>query len=432
MVKVAFFLDNNSIYDIDTSSLELGNPGIGGTEYLILLVSFLLSCRDNGIEVRLYMRKKQHGLPDNLSFFVVDSIEDAISHAEKENYNAFVLKHDAAYIKKDSLKVKEKMDLIVWCHVFVCYWELDYYAKNTCVKRVVHVGREALDLYRDHPVFEKSTYIYNVVNIKACRENAQCVPFVERKHIVTYIGSLVPYKGFHLLALAWPEILKKVPDAQLYVIGNAKLYNSYSELGPLGLASPEYERIFLSSISENGELRKSVHLMGRMGKEKTEILQRTKVGVPNPSGITETFCLSAVELQAMGARIATIKAPGYLDTVVNGILYNDPKDLANSVIDVLLSKESDYAKAVKYFEREFSPEVILKKWERLLRDDIVEPILPLRNSSYRGKWIKEWLRILKKHVVLLRCMPPLERVLLFFERRIINKMTYMDSNINLG
>ena len=428
MKKVAFFIDNTSIYDVDASTILQANPGIGGTEYLIMLVSMLLSCRDNGLCIRLYMTREQHNMPKELSCFIVSDIAEAISHAEEEDFDCLVVKHDAEYVQRDCLTTNGNLEIIVWCHVFICYWELNYYANNPHVKYVVHVGREALDLYRDHPVFEKSTYIYNLVNLEGCMKKVGENPFIKRGHVVTYIGSIVPYKGFHLLALAWPQILREVPDAQLYVIGSGQLYNSASELGPLGLASPEYEQVFSSAISQEGKLLDSIHLMGRLGTGKEEILLRTKVGVPNPSGITETFCLSAVELQAYGARIVTIKAPGYVDTVKNGILYKSPKQLADCVVDALMAEEDEYAKAMEYFQNEFSPEIVMKKWENLLLHGSTDSHLPLRNVSYRCKWLKEYCRILKKKVPLFRYLPPVERVLLFLERKIMLKTTYMDSN----
>lgn len=427
-MKVAFFIDNTSIFDVDASSLLQGNPGIGGTEYLIMLVSMLLSCRDNGLLIRLYMPKQQKNMPKDLACCIVSDISEAISHAEEDGFDYFIVKHDADYVLRNCLVTNGNLRIIVWCHVFVCYWELNYYANNPYVKYIVHVGREALDLYRDHPVFEKSTYIYNVVNLAGCQERVLKNPFSEREHVVTYIGSIVPYKGFHLLALAWPYIKKKVPDAQLYVIGSGQLYDSTCGLGPLGLASPEYEQVFSSAISKNGKILDGIHLMGRLGDEKEEIMLKTKVGVPNPSGITETFCLSAVELQAFGAKIVTIKAPGYIDTIKNGILYNNYKQLADCVVDALLSRDSKYEEAMKYFQEEFSSQIVLERWENLLLYGLTVSKFPMRNVYYRFKWLKDWARVLRQKVVLFRFLPPVERILLLIERRIMHKTTYIDSN----
>ena len=71
-------------------------------------------------------------------------------------------------------------------------------------KANVFVGRQQYDRYIDHAVINKSTYIYNMYpeTDELHREKIQ-------NHAVTYIGSLVPTKGFHVLAAVWKTILKK-------------------------------------------------------------------------------------------------------------------------------------------------------------------------------------------------------------------------------
>ena len=63
--------------------------------------------------------------------------------------------------------------------------------------------------------------------------------------IVTYVGSLTKGKGFHVLAKEWKNILKAVPDAELYVLGSGKLYDNKAELGEYGLAEKTYENNLL-------------------------------------------------------------------------------------------------------------------------------------------------------------------------------------------
>lgn len=63
MLKVAFFLNNEDFNsDRDFSDILGGNPGIGGSEYMILLISYLLTIRNNGIQVRLYTSKKEFSI----------------------------------------------------------------------------------------------------------------------------------------------------------------------------------------------------------------------------------------------------------------------------------------------------------------------------------------------------------------------------------
>ena len=90
--------------------------------------------------------------------------------------------------------------------------------------------------------------------------------------IVTYVGSLVPAKGFHRLAQIWPEVISKVPNAELYVIGNGKVYDRNAKLGKYGISQSDYENQFMKYLTDDeGEILKSVHFCGIVGKEKRDI-----------------------------------------------------------------------------------------------------------------------------------------------------------------
>jgi hypothetical protein len=63
-----------------------------------------------------------------------------------------------------------------------------------------------------------------------------------------------------------------------------------------GIAEASFEEIFMPDLlDENGSLLPSVNFHGISGAEKREILASAAVGVVNPSGQTETFCISGVE-----------------------------------------------------------------------------------------------------------------------------------------
>lgn len=123
---------------------------------------------------------------------------------------------------------------------------MDVYAEENVIKSVICVGREMLDLYRDEKCFSKMDYIFNgCVLPDIAKFQKQLTNIKSRQNIVTYIGSIVPSKSFHWLAKAWPNVLKRVPDAQLYVIGSGNLYNKDAKLGKYGVASKEYEQLFM-------------------------------------------------------------------------------------------------------------------------------------------------------------------------------------------
>ena len=221
--------------------------------------------------------------------------------------------------------------------------------------------------------------------------------------------------------------MKEVPDAELYVIGSGRLYDKNSKLGKFGLAEDSYEQQFMQYLCVDEQILPSVHFMGDMGIEKNDILLKTKVGVPNPSGITETFCISAVEMQAMGAMVTTINFPGFIDTVNNGCLYKHRNDLSKSVIDLLKNGNSCYDRAIKYIERNFSFESVVSKWEILLKSGNIERECKLYNKFYRLKWLKEIKRKAELKFTVLYKLPTIERISLFIERFLHGRITYIDS-----
>lgn len=427
-MKVAFYLENRALGDVDCSNIILGNPGIGGTQYMILLVATLLNQRDNGIDIILYTETDGR-FPQGLNYLVTGNFYDTVTVANKEDITYLVFRHNASLIKDGILKkIKTRVKLIVWDHVFVCYWELDYYAKDTNIFKIVNVGREMNDLYRDHPAFNKSCYIYNCIQTANLEKSLSRYPFHKRDKIVTYIGSIVPYKGFHILAEAWPKVLEKEPTAQLYVIGSGKLYNKEERMGKYGIAEESYERVIMRYLSKDGVIMNNVHFMGILGKEKNDILLKTKVGVPNPSGITETFCISAVEMQLLGALVTTIKAPGYMDTVKNGHLFKRVDNLASSIINLLNTNETQYLQAKQYFDRNFSIDAVIPQWENLFMSGAVNGTHGISNPFYRLKWLKELLRQVSQiFPFVYKINPTVERVYLFFERLINGRNTYIDS-----
>lgn len=429
MKNVAYFLDNKSFSSVDCSDILSGNPGIGGTENMFYVIATLLSKRENDIKVKLFITAPQL-LPQDLDFEIVENLSTCVITAEKGLFDFLIIKHDVHNIYNKTLEKAEGINLkiIIWAHVFICYWELDYYSKLQNIYKIVNVGREALDLYLDHPAYEKSCFIYNCINLSEV-ESTELIPFCKRQNIVTYIGQLSPFKGFHLLAEAWPQVLRKVPDAQLYIIGSGKLYDKNNVLGPFGFAESMYEQRFLKYLTDtSGNILPNVHFMGVMGKEKTAILTKTKVGVPNPSGITETFCISAVEMQINGAFITTIKAPGFIDTVKNGILYSRRNQLAKTIIKALRLKKNSYTTARKYFQDHFSYECVALEWENLIKNGKVLSENKSVNLNYRYKWLKKFLRALKMRNRFFTNLPYLERILLFIERQTKGRVTYLDSN----
>lgn len=368
-MNVAFYYTNKRTAGKDVRNVLEGNPGIGGAYYAMLLLAKLLTGKEDTIKVYLFAEYTDL-LPEGLNIIYVPSIETLSKAIADNDINVLVVNkigRDTVERKFFSAVNGVNVKVVIWGHCFIPYKELNYYSSNPQVAMLVAVGREQLLTMCDHPIFQKSTYIYNI-----CKYPQQeLIDFKKRENNVVYIGSIVPLKGLHLLTDAWPTILKAVPDANLYIIGGGNLYNSKAKLGKYGIAERFYEKRLLKNIiDKNGDIEKSVHFCGVMGNEKFEILNRAKVGVPNPGGLTETFGFTAVEMLLSGTLVTTIKCPGYLDTVHDeeSILYDSASKLADSVIALLKRKNHESTNAINYINEEFNSDVITEKWIALFKD----------------------------------------------------------------
>lgn len=412
--KIAFYLNNRN--SIDCRTIAEGNPGLGGSEYLIILVPTLLSMRYNDIDVTLYTNY-QGELPKELHSIPCDSFHDFASQCSLNKEDYCVVSYTS--VQNEIIKTFSNLKFLIWCHNFVSWKNLDFYANQQNIVRIITVGREQLDLYRDHPAFNKSDYIFNTIPTESLKERMNNIKSLNaRKNGVVYIGSLIECKGFLHIAKAWKKVLKAVPDASLYVIGRGNLYNEYAKLGPFKLAEEKFENKFIPCLSYENRLLPSVIFLGVLGNEKFDVIKDCKVGVPNPGGLTETFGLTAIEMQAMGCIVTTIKCPGYLDTVYDkSMLYGSPSQLADYIIRGLKATDGvDLSKVFGFIESNFSYDTIIPQWHQLFTDCLTigsslhSVTEELANSDYHFKQWKEAIRK-KRDLPIVRMIPSLERVL---------------------
>ena len=316
-MHIGIYINNENISGVDCSDMMKGNPGVGGTEYCLLLLA--QTYKEFFPENKLTLFATKEGkLPTVDSIVTVEGLNILCEKAAKENVDVLVV--SAVYnnmpLPKSFFEAIDKMQIktILWGHNFYLSDFCNLVSKTQYLRANVFVGRQQYDRYVDHKVIKKSTFIYNMYpEEKDGGRNAIS------NHSVTYIGALVPTKGFHFLANAWKNILEIVPDAQLNVIGSGKLYGRNYKLGKYGIAEESYEKKFMPGlVNDRGEILPSVHFWGVLGAEKKEVIKLTSVGVVNPSGRTETFGISALDFESLGVPVVTIAKGGFLDTVIDG------------------------------------------------------------------------------------------------------------------
>jgi glycosyltransferase involved in cell wall biosynthesis len=416
--KIGFYLENRTIADADIRFPEKGNPGIGGSEFGAVSVPYFLSLYHQDIETVIYANVIEN-LPNRLACIQADDSSKAARKAIQDNCQILVVRHYIKDLNPDFIRAVSAscLKVVAWAHNLPSSQDMDIITSCANISRLVCVGREELDLLRDHPVIYKTTCVYNGIYPPL---------YTPENHIpgtgttVVYLGALVKDKGFHVLARVWPKVKERVPNACLKVIGSGKVYNENSTLGLWGIADEDYEREFRPFLSdENGFPDASVTFLGKLGAEKIPIMQQADIGVVNPnlssSGGTETFCYSAVEFQACGTPVVSVAEDGLLDTVINrrtGLLARGDRSLVRCIVRLLRNRElrERYGRnAMEFVQLNFDNKIICHQWHDLFLDvvhDRPNKVFPMkRNIFYHNKLLLETMRVARLHIPMFRTIP---------------------------
>ena len=369
--KIAFYISTKSINHADLSCPENGNPGIGATQYLFIFIASQLSIRFHECMQIILITDSICKLPPYLQIIKVTDVFEAVSTAKNLDVDLLVIRTSANsslynYIDDKKQKVLTWSHNRIWGDTANMISESQYVVRNICVG-----ARQALELLDDE-IYKKTEVIFNPVIVnKDFKRNLEAP-------IVTYIGHMDKTRGFHLLAKVWKNVLKEVPNAELYVIGSAALYDRNTNLGALGIASEKYEKKFIKYISDdNGNLLTSVHFLGIMGQEKIDIYKKTTVGVINPTGY-ETLGVSGLEMEACGIPIVTVNKYGQSEIVKNGVtgyLFNNTKQFKNYLVRLLVDKEINKQmgrRAKEYVDNKYNLETILDDWKLEFENILLE------------------------------------------------------------
>lgn len=402
MIKIGIELPDYRLSNIDISAPERGNPGVGGSEFLFVLLAYELEKKYNKeFEVYIMHYSKTVKLPSNIDEILLDNDIELIDECSKRGFDILIHQVSKSNNWYNYLS-KTELSSIAWAHIYLTFEEQMAIEKCKNVKRVIFVGKEQYDSYMDEDIICKASWIFNMLD----SNNDNLKRKQDYENNVTYIGSLVPAKGFHVLAKIWPQVVEMVPNAKLHVIGSGKVYNRGAKLGRYGIAQDSYEELFMPYITnKDGNILDSVIFHGIMGEEKKDILLNTAVGIANPTALTETFCVSAIEMELIGVPVVSKKKWGLLDTVVSGktgYLFLSEKDFASKII--LLLKERKRNKILgdnaRYFvKKNFDVDVIMPKWYEIIKGVVKnEKIIydtPKCNFFNDYKWIKIIIRIFR-------------------------------------
>jgi glycosyltransferase involved in cell wall biosynthesis len=381
-MRVGFYFDASHIAPWDWKRVLQGEMPLSGTDRAILRIAHEVADSTSIDVVLLTTVAGQSTSATPVAQEVVDDFSEGVAASSARSLDVLVFNGIERPEIIEGLKLAEKQGqtCIAWCQNGPWQRMANLYTEMTVVKRVLCVSAPQADAYRDRPVFDKIEVLHNAVDTEWYAPSSS---LSSDENTVCYLGALTPSKGFHHLARAWPTVQAAVPEARLVVIGSARLYDRSLKLGPLDVATPEYEREciipHLGSSREEAEEARNVFFRGLLSpRQIRDALQNASVGIVNPNvqGSVETFCVSAVEMQATETPVIGGARKGLRETVRNGetgVLLNSPDELPSAIYHRLINPESTRRmgrRGRELVERRFDLSRIVERWEQLFTETV--------------------------------------------------------------
>ena len=341
-MRVTFYCANKHLPEIDFSEPIKGNPGCGAAEYLHVSIPFMLGRNLGNLVEPIILADNTSKLPEVIKNFKVNNgIKEAAFIAKKLKSDIFVFRsriHEEESIL--SLIDDLKLNSIGRAALTPSYVHQLKMSRSKYFKALICVGENQFYQLIDSPIKKKIHHINNGISDYLI-DNYSCLDTFDSRKDIVFMGSLVPQKNFHYLAKVWQLISCEIPTAKLHVIGSSNTYGIKSNLGKKGLAEKKYEDKFISLLDSDPISRKKVFFHGNLGLSKYDFLAKSRVGIVNPLGTTETCCVSAVEMQALGLPVCTGNYESLKTTVLDrtsGLLSNSEKEFVKNIIKLYRNK----------------------------------------------------------------------------------------------
>jgi len=123
------------------------------------------------------------------------------------------------------------------------------------------------------------------------------------------------------------------------------------------------------------------------------------VGVVNPSGVDETFCLSAAEFNACGIPVVTARRHALISTVpegIAGLLAGNDQELARYCVELLTDPQRAWQLGTQgeaHVQRSYGPEAVPAAWQQLFEQVVQDrPALALAPQSpwwHENRWLRQ-------------------------------------------
>lgn len=392
-MRLAFFLDNRGIAGRGAlPDPRLGNPAIGGTEYAFLAVVALL--QGSELEPLLLLTAPQpvEGLESG-GVALASDLTDALGQAERAGALAFVFRPGVLTAPDWPALQASPLPLVAWFHNLGCTQQARTEALPRLVAWVLVSGAQ-LDHFRHSRLARRAVVIPNPVAVPPEAGRPRNLDEAKAIHDLAFVGAITTFKGFDRLAGQWGVIAAACPQARLRVFGGADLYGPRAAQGQL----TPFEQHCRALLQASGQLDRVV-FEGTRGLERYEAYRDVAVGVVNPSGRDETFCLSAAEFSACGIPVVSARRHALVNTVrhgATGLLARSDAELARCCVELLQNPERAWQLGQQgrlYVHHAFGVDRVRAGWIQLARHIAAAtppPPLPVATPwHHEQRWLRQ-------------------------------------------
>lgn len=371
------------------------NPGVGGTQFNIVKLAFLLAQKFPDIEVILanHCDIRLNSNPINLKIELIPEINYLLNASQMRSQNDLIVMTAALLQLADPHLIRSiREKVIAWIH-----HPFFFNDQIRQMRLAAHVNVGSYQYFSNKIFFRSSWHIHNPFQITLSNFQKSFPAYDEPIRIV-YLGALIPVKGFGHVARQWPALKAMLPNVELHVVGSSATYGKHPEndLIPCDRYFSEYIQKF---IPENDITDGHVVFHGNLGEEKFEVMRSAHIALLNPTGASEAFPASPLECMGCGLPVITSNDYGMADSMrfFPELVLQHPEQIPSRVKWLLSDRYrymelSERAIAIaKCFDSQ--TDVILMRWRQLFEAVLDTrtgrevpnrpPLIPVRGSTYK-------------------------------------------------
>ena len=310
VTKVIFSVTGKAVHNKIFKANGL-NPGVGGTEFVTIILAFALANQRKDYEVFLWSETpfKLQNPPKNLKQILIKEAPFPTSKLFNSIDTIFICSDGALQNQKFSDKLI-KCKIVNWLHhPFKIPFNYKY------LKFSAHVSVGIYQYFSNNFWYKPHWHIPNLFNIKLFNFSKYKFFKSNKTLRLVFLGALIPAKGFHHVAKAWLKIKKKFPNVHLDVIGSTKTYNGEEPENKKIPTTDSYANKILKFIPSEDLSSKRVTFHGNLGEEKFKIIKNAHLAILNPTGKSEAFPSSPIECLMCGTPVIASNDYGMLDVM---------------------------------------------------------------------------------------------------------------------